>query len=131
VTSLQITSYCLDRLFVVVIGDGLQKRLQSDSVRHQLPIGKTMSWWVIALWKLATAPVQAILALAYGMDAAVLDTDLFSFLISKAEGRGDFYRSHVKNKTIAASGMSVGELYVGESQRLYILLSIEMSAFQT
>src|SRR6266705_1135714 len=41
--ALQITSYCLDHLFVVVkkIADALQQRLQQNALLQQLPIGET------------------------------------------------------------------------------------------
>lgn len=46
------------------------------------------------------------------MDAVLLDTDVFSFLIRPGDTRGDLYRPLVKGKTIALSFISVGELYV-------------------
>ncbi len=44
------------------------------------------------------------------MDAVLLDTDVFSFLM-KNDTRGVAYRSHIKNKTVAISFVTVGELY--------------------
>ena len=46
------------------------------------------------------------------MDAVLLDTDVFSFLIRPGDTRGDLYRPLVQGKTIALSFISVGELYV-------------------
>lgn len=51
------------------------------------------------------------------MDAVLLDTDVFSFLIRQGDTRGDLYRPHVKNKTVALSFVSVGELYVWAETR--------------
>lgn len=51
------------------------------------------------------------------MDAVLLDTDVFSYLIRKGDTRGDLYKPHVKNKTIALSFISVGELYVWAALR--------------
>jgi tRNA(fMet)-specific endonuclease VapC len=45
------------------------------------------------------------------MDAVLLDTDVFSFLIKAGDSRAELYRSHVKGKTIALSFVSVGELF--------------------
>jgi tRNA(fMet)-specific endonuclease VapC len=47
------------------------------------------------------------------MDAVLLDTDVFSFLIRPGDRRGDAYRPHVLNKTIAISFITVGEIYYG------------------
>ena len=44
------------------------------------------------------------------MDAVLLDTDGFSYLMKK-DTRGDAYRHHVKGKTIAITFITVGELY--------------------
>jgi len=46
------------------------------------------------------------------MDAVLLDTDVFSFLIKERDTRADLYRPHIARKTIALSFISVGELYV-------------------
>lgn len=46
------------------------------------------------------------------MDALLLDTDVFSFLIKKDDTRAELYRPIVRDKTIALSFISVGELYV-------------------
>jgi tRNA(fMet)-specific endonuclease VapC len=46
------------------------------------------------------------------MDAVLLDTDVFSYLIRPGDTRGDLYRPLVKGKTVALSFISVGELYV-------------------
>jgi tRNA(fMet)-specific endonuclease VapC len=51
------------------------------------------------------------------MDAVLLDTDVFSFLIRQSDTRGDLYRPHVKNKTVALSFISVGELYVWAAKK--------------
>lgn len=45
------------------------------------------------------------------MDAVLLDTDVFSFLIRPGDTRGDLYRPLVKGKTVALSFISVAELY--------------------
>ncbi len=46
------------------------------------------------------------------MDAVLLDTDVFSFLSKLGDTRAELYRPHVKDKTIALSFVTVGELYV-------------------
>ena len=46
------------------------------------------------------------------MDAVLLDTDVFSYLIRPGDTRGDLYRPLVKGKTVALSFISIGELYV-------------------
>jgi predicted nucleic acid-binding protein len=46
------------------------------------------------------------------MDAVLLDTDVFSFLIKEGDSRAELYRPHVKGKTIALSFVTVGELFV-------------------
>jgi predicted nucleic acid-binding protein len=51
------------------------------------------------------------------MDAVLLDTDVFSYLIKQGDSRGDFYRPHVKGKTIALSFITVGELYYWTEKR--------------
>jgi predicted nucleic acid-binding protein len=45
------------------------------------------------------------------MDAVLLDTDVFSFLIKAGDSRAELYRAHVKGKTIALSFVTVGELF--------------------
>lgn len=45
------------------------------------------------------------------MDAVLLDTDVFSYLIKGSDSRAELYRPHVKGKTIALSFVSVGELF--------------------
>ena len=45
------------------------------------------------------------------MDAVLLDTDVFSYLMKPKDTRGDAYRFHVKGKTAAVSFITVGELY--------------------
>jgi tRNA(fMet)-specific endonuclease VapC len=44
------------------------------------------------------------------MDAVLLDTDVFSYLMKK-DTRGDAYRPYVKGKTVAITFITVGELY--------------------
>jgi tRNA(fMet)-specific endonuclease VapC len=51
------------------------------------------------------------------MDAVLLDTDVFSFLNKQGDSRAELYRPHVKDKTIALSFISVGELYVWTVKR--------------
>jgi tRNA(fMet)-specific endonuclease VapC len=51
------------------------------------------------------------------MDAVLLDTDVFSYLLRAGDPRGDPYRRHVHNKTIAVSFITVGELYYGAAKR--------------
>lgn len=51
------------------------------------------------------------------MDAVLLDTDVFSYLIRPGDRRGDAYRRHVLNKTIAISFITVGELYFGSIKK--------------
>jgi tRNA(fMet)-specific endonuclease VapC len=50
------------------------------------------------------------------MDAVLLDTDVFSFLMKK-DTRGDAYRPHVKGKAVAVSFITVGELYFWAEKR--------------
>ena len=50
------------------------------------------------------------------MDAVLLDTDVFSYLM-KNDTRGNAYRQHVKNKTVAISFVTVGELYYWAEKR--------------
>lgn len=51
------------------------------------------------------------------MDAVLLDTDVFSYLIRPGDRRGDAYRRHILNKTIAISFITVGELYFGSIKK--------------
>ena len=45
------------------------------------------------------------------MNAVLLDTDVFSFLIRETDTRGELYKPHVQGKTIALSFVTVGELF--------------------
>jgi tRNA(fMet)-specific endonuclease VapC len=45
------------------------------------------------------------------MDAILLDTDVFSFLMKGTDTRAALYEPHVKGKTIALSFVTVGELF--------------------
>ncbi len=45
------------------------------------------------------------------MEAVILDTDVFSYLMKPKDTRGDAYRPHVKGKTVAVTFITVGELY--------------------
>jgi predicted nucleic acid-binding protein len=45
------------------------------------------------------------------MDAILLDTDVFSFLMKETDTRAALYKPHVKGKTIALSFVTVGELF--------------------
>ncbi|MGH9741460.1 MAG: type II toxin-antitoxin system VapC family toxin [Candidatus Acidiferrum sp.] len=51
------------------------------------------------------------------MDAVLLDTDVFSFLMKEGDTRAALYKSHVLGKTIALSFVTVGELYVWTIRR--------------
>lgn len=51
------------------------------------------------------------------MDAVLLDTDVFSYLMRPKDNRGDAYRPHVKGKTVAVSFITVGELFYGAEKR--------------
>jgi tRNA(fMet)-specific endonuclease VapC len=51
------------------------------------------------------------------MDAVLLDTDVFSYLMRPKDTRGDAYRPHVKGKMVAVSFITVGELYYGAEKR--------------
>ena len=51
------------------------------------------------------------------MEAVLLDTDVFSYLMRPKDARGDAYRQHVKGKTVAISFVTVGELYYGAEKR--------------
>jgi tRNA(fMet)-specific endonuclease VapC len=45
------------------------------------------------------------------MDAILLDTDVFSFLMKGTDTRAELYKPHVKGKTVALSFITVGELF--------------------
>jgi tRNA(fMet)-specific endonuclease VapC len=45
------------------------------------------------------------------MDAILLDTDVFSFLMKGTDTRAELYKPHVRGKTIALSFVTVGELF--------------------
>jgi tRNA(fMet)-specific endonuclease VapC len=51
------------------------------------------------------------------MDAVLLDTDVFSYLMRPKDTRGDAYRPHVRGKTVAVSFVTVGELFYGAAKR--------------
>lgn len=51
------------------------------------------------------------------MDAVLLDTDVFSYLMKSKDTRGDAYRPHVKGKTVAICFITVGELYYGAEKK--------------
>ena len=51
------------------------------------------------------------------MDAVLLDTDVFSYLLREGDARGNPYRQHVQGKTVAVSFVTVGELYYGAVKR--------------
>lgn len=51
------------------------------------------------------------------MDAVLLDTDVFSFLLRPADTRASLYRRHVQNKTVAITFVTVGELYFWAARR--------------
>ena len=51
------------------------------------------------------------------MDAVLLDTDVFSFLIRQNDTHAELYRPHVRGKTIALSFVTVGELYVWTTKK--------------
>jgi predicted nucleic acid-binding protein len=62
------------------------------------------------------------------MDAVLLDTDVFSYLLRAGDRRGDPYRPHVRGKTIAVTFITVGELYYGAIKRAWsgkTILSLE------
>ena len=46
------------------------------------------------------------------MDALLLDTDVFSYLIKGTDSRAALYKPHVTGKTIALFFVTVGELFV-------------------
>jgi predicted nucleic acid-binding protein len=51
------------------------------------------------------------------MDAVLLDTDVFSFLLKTSDTRAALYHPHIRGKTIALSFVTVGELYVWTIRR--------------
>jgi tRNA(fMet)-specific endonuclease VapC len=51
------------------------------------------------------------------MDALLLDTDVFSFLMKGRDERAEAYRSHIQGKTIAVSFVTVGEIHFGAAKR--------------
>lgn len=51
------------------------------------------------------------------MDAVLLDTDVFSYLLKRNDPRADPYRRHVRGKTVAVSFVTVGELYSGAEKK--------------
>jgi tRNA(fMet)-specific endonuclease VapC len=51
------------------------------------------------------------------MDAVLLDTDVFSYLMKPRDTRADVYRPHVIGKTVAISFITVGELYYGAEKK--------------
>jgi predicted nucleic acid-binding protein len=51
------------------------------------------------------------------MNAVLLDTDVFSYLLKAGDPRADPYRRHVRGKTVAISFVTVGELYSGAEKR--------------
>lgn len=51
------------------------------------------------------------------MDAVLLDTNVFSYLLKPGDPRADLYRPHVTGKTPAVSFVTVGELYAGALRR--------------
>jgi predicted nucleic acid-binding protein len=51
------------------------------------------------------------------MDAVLLDTDVFSYLMKPKDPRAELYRHHVTGKTLAISFITVGELYYGAEKK--------------
>jgi tRNA(fMet)-specific endonuclease VapC len=51
------------------------------------------------------------------MEAVLLDTDVFSYLMKPSDTRAALYRPHVKDKTVAISFVTVGELYYGAEKK--------------
>jgi hypothetical protein len=43
------------------------------------------------------------------LDAVLLDTDVFSFLMKEGDTRYELYKPHVEGKTVALSFVTVGE----------------------
>jgi predicted nucleic acid-binding protein len=59
------------------------------------------------------------------MDAVLLDTDVFSYLMKPNDSRAALYRPHIKDKTVAVSFVTVGELYYGAQKRQWSHKSIQ------
>ncbi len=51
------------------------------------------------------------------MDAVLLDTDVFSYLMRGGDARAEYYRRWVAEKTIAVSFITVGELLYGAAKK--------------
>lgn len=51
------------------------------------------------------------------MDAVLLDTDVFSYLMKPNDTRGEAYRPLVKGKTVTVCFITVGELYYWAEKR--------------
>jgi predicted nucleic acid-binding protein len=51
------------------------------------------------------------------MDAVLLDTDVFSFLMKGTDTRAALYKQHVRGKTVALSFVTVGELFTWSVRR--------------
>jgi predicted nucleic acid-binding protein len=51
------------------------------------------------------------------MDAVLLDTDVFSYLLKRDDPRAEPYRPHVRGKTVAISFVTVGELFYGARKK--------------
>lgn len=51
------------------------------------------------------------------MDAVLLDTDVFSYLLKRNDPRAEAYLRHVRGKTVAISFITVGELYFGAEKK--------------
>jgi tRNA(fMet)-specific endonuclease VapC len=51
------------------------------------------------------------------MDAVLLDTDVFSYLLKRNDPRAEAYHRHVRGKSLAISFVTVGELYWGAEKR--------------
>jgi tRNA(fMet)-specific endonuclease VapC len=51
------------------------------------------------------------------MNAVLLDTDVFSFLMKEGDTRSALYRPHINGKAIVLSFVTVGELYVWTIRR--------------
>jgi predicted nucleic acid-binding protein len=60
------------------------------------------------------------------MDAVLLDTDVFSYLMKPKDTRGDVYRPHVKGKTVAVSFITVGELFYGAEKKKWSLKTLSL-----
>jgi len=51
------------------------------------------------------------------MDSVLVDTDVFSYLMKDKHPLAEVYRKHVKNKTMALSFVTIGELLAGAKKR--------------